>query len=46
MTFTKQNKIDLRPYYTAGLPVLGLMAVIGLLGVASTIALHFIVQLF
>jgi hypothetical protein len=46
MASIKQNKIDLRPYYTAGLPVLGLMAVIGLMGIAATVALHFIFQLF
>ncbi len=46
MTPTKQDKADLRPYYTAGLPILGLMAVVGLIGIAATVALHFIFQLF
>jgi len=45
MTYTKQSKIDLRPYYTAGLPLLALMAVVALIGVAATVGLHFIFQL-
>jgi len=37
-----QQKINLRPYYTFGFPLLGLTALIGLAGIALTVVLHFI----
>ncbi len=42
MTNKIQQKISLRPYYTAGFPLLVLMGVIILVGLGLTAALHFI----
>ncbi len=38
----KQERISLRPYYTWGFPLLALMGVIALAGVALAVAVHFI----
>ncbi|HSW70110.1 MAG TPA: hypothetical protein VLI69_08195 [Gammaproteobacteria bacterium] len=35
-------KLDLRPYHTFGLPLLGLMGMIALAGIALTVVLRFI----
>jgi hypothetical protein len=37
-----QQKISLRPYYTLGFPLLGLMSLVALAGVALTVVLHFV----
>ena len=42
MTTTKQPKPDLRPYYTLGLPLLGLMGVIALIGIVLAAVIHFL----
>ena len=42
MTNKIQQKLSLRPYYTAGLPLLALMGVIALAGIGLSVALHFI----
>lgn len=39
----KQEKINLRPYYTLGFPLLGLMGLIGLAGIAAAVVLHFVI---
>ena len=38
----RESKIDLRPYYTFGLPLLALMGLIAMSGVALTVLAHFI----
>jgi len=37
-----QKKFSLRPYYTFGLPLLGLMGLIGFLGIAAAVLFHFV----
>jgi len=39
---TKEPKIDLRPYYTFGMPLLVLMGSIAISGVVLTVLAHFI----
>ena len=42
MIKAKTQKIDLRPYYTWGLPLLALMGLIALSGIALDVVMHLI----
>lgn len=37
-----QEKLSLRPYYTLGLPLLGLMGLVALAGIVLEVVVHFI----